>query len=199
MAGLFPEDPQLVLFSKRYSSPTFDPIAVRPVISPFQAKPKLLLPLPQAAPSVTDSPVPAPAQLLGAYNSPKRPLEESDNESLPPRKMVRGESPLKGAAGRRLDAQKRTQLRNEVRAPGGLPAPPPPTLAREILFLLSIIPHASKYDSVVMKPEAIVELLRTTDLGRANDVRQPAQGQNMAPTPAQASQYGYPGGNGYGR
>lgn len=190
MNDLFPGDPQLALFSQRYSSLGFDPTAIRPIVSPSQARPKTLLPPPAAAPSVTDSPAPAPAQMAPLFDSPKRPLEESDNESIAPRKMARGESPLKGAAGRRLDAQKRTQLRNEVK---GLPVPPPPSLAREILFLLSIIPNASKYDSVTLKPEAMVDLLRRVDLSRANDTRQGAPAPSaFVPGPSQAPmQYGY--------
>lgn len=171
MSELFPQDPQLLLFTRRYISPSFDPTAIRPILSPLQAKPKGMLPMPPVPASATDSPVPVPAQIVAAYYSPKRPLEESDNESTQPRKMARGESPLKGAAGRRLDAQKRTQLRNEVKGPVALPAPPPPALAREIMFLLSIIPNASKYDSAIIKPDAVVDLLRKIDLSNARDVR----------------------------
>src|SRR5579862_5074291 len=100
MGDLYPEDPQLTRFSQRYSTPGFDPTAVRPIISPAaQMRPKGM-----SIPSHEIEQSTPPAKFIQTTNSPKRPLptDESDNELTRPRKLIRGESPLKGAAGRRL-------------------------------------------------------------------------------------------------
>lgn len=196
MSDLFPEDPQLALFSRRYSVQGFDPTAIRPLISPTQARPKNF-PLMEQPVSVQGSPRPLMAA-LPITTSPKRPLDDSDNESNPPpRKIARGESPLKGAAGRRLDAQKRTQLRNEINQNGDTPqpvlAPPPPLLPRDVLFLLSIIPNAKTYNATMFNAERMVNLLRTADLSRAVMPARPPQ----LPTPQIAPpQYNYGQANG---
>ncbi|KAK5279338.1 mRNA 3'-end-processing protein rna14, partial [Cryomyces antarcticus] len=106
MADLFPEDPQLSRFAHRYTAQAFDPTAIRPIISPAtQARPKAM-PSIERLPSIQNSPRPFMAQPVQAA-SPKRPFvpDESDNEQ--PRKLARGESPLKGAAGRRQIAQQK--------------------------------------------------------------------------------------------
>lgn len=122
MAELFPEDPKLVRFSERYSSETFSPADYQPIISKFQVQPKAIVmqsiesvPSPAAQyvnPYVQDN-SPRPQYLEPFTNSPKRPLppsfEELQQDLARPRKIIRGESPLKGAAGRRLDQQKRAQ------------------------------------------------------------------------------------------
>lgn len=187
MSELFPEDPQLSHFSRRYSKPTFDPTAIRPIISPLtQAKPKPppgmeqpaqvpqpAAPLPQqqpaassVPPSVIDSPRPPPVQ---ARDSPKRPFvpDDSDNDSaVQPRKIARGESPLKGAAGRRLAAQQGRALGRDGASStqaGGAGAQPTP-LPRDITFILSIIPSAHSYNSVRFIPERVVDVLRNVQL-----------------------------------
>lgn len=181
MATLFPEDPQLQRFSRRFASPTFDPTTVRPIISPrTQMKPVMpvmpnIMPsieeaLPNVAPPVQQvqepriaSPAPntikSPrlANLPIVTNSPKRPLEDAD-ESAQPRKLARGESPLKGAAGRRLDAARRNMAASGS-TPVGLPQGPAP-LPREINFLLGIIPPAHTYRETRFKPEGMVNMLR---------------------------------------
>lgn len=158
MAELFPDDPKLSYFKERYSSPKFDPITARMIISPrAQLRPKMLLPSierppsmpPQqqaprspAAPAMQSAFSPRP-QFARATASPKRPFQD-DEELNRPRKLARGESPLKGAAGRRLDQQRRNQAS---------------ALHREISFFLSILPAASTYDSVRFNPGAMAGLL----------------------------------------
>lgn len=185
MATLFPEDPQLQRFSRRFASPTFDPTTVRPIISPrTQMKPVMPV-MPSIMPSIEEAMPNAPpqiqmqeqqqqqqqriaspapnvnsprfAQLPMAINSPKRPLEDAD-ESAQPRKLARGESPLKGAAGRRLDAARRNMAASGS-TPVGLPQGPAP-LPREINFLLGIIPPAHTYRETRFKPEGLVNMLR---------------------------------------
>lgn len=187
MSDLFPEDAQLASFSKRYTVQGFDPTAIRPLISLAQARPKQLL-VPERLQSVQSSPRPTLAS-MPVTNSPKRQFDDSENESiLPPRKIARGESPLKGAAGRRLDAQKRTQLRNEINQ-NDIPfqaAAPPPGLPRDVLFLLSIIPNAQTYNATIFNPERMVAMLRNTDLTRRTGPARPTQAptsQQLHPPP----------------
>lgn len=95
--------------------------------------------------------------------------------------MPRGESPLKGAAGRRLDAlnERRLMQRERERERGGQGQtasyhqqqnmsvqhpPPPPPLPMGVNFLLSVIPPASQYNSTVFPPQKIVDLLRNIEL-----------------------------------
>lgn len=173
MAELFPEDPKLLRFASRYSSDNFDPTAVRPIVSPAsQMRPKSsLLPSIENPASVTDSPRPQYAQensprpqYLQTTNSPKRPFptEELENELNRPRKLARGESPLKGAAGRRLDQQKRMQQAQGV--PQWQANAAPFVIPRDITFLLSIIPRADLYMSTKFNAEAMVRLLSQTNI-----------------------------------
>lgn len=178
MNDLFPEDPQLALFAQRFSSPTFDPTTVRPVISiKSQMKPMMLNVVPtveepqvaqvqesRPSPPAVNSPR-VPAALLPISNSPKRPFEDADNELAQPRKIVRGESPLKGAAGRRLDAARRNLARASESGFNMPVAPPPAPLPREITFLLSIIPGAKHYlDTTRFNPQKLVAILQATNL-----------------------------------
>ncbi|KAI9771460.1 MAG: mRNA 3'-end-processing protein rna14 [Geoglossum simile] len=170
MGDLYPEDPQLARFSQRYSTPGFDPTAVRPIISPaVQMRPKGM---PMPSHEIEQST--PPAKFVQTTNSPKRPLpaDESDNELTRPRKLIRGESPLKGAAGRRLDQQKRNRLRIdglEGQSSSGWQSqystPIPATaIPRDVLFLLSIIPKAETYHATRFKAEEMVRLLRETNI-----------------------------------
>ncbi|KZF18863.1 Suf-domain-containing protein [Xylona heveae TC161] len=161
MSDLFPEDPQLQRFARRFVGQGFDPTAIRPLISPAtQARPKAILSI-EPPESVQNTP---PVRFAQVANSPKRPLpvDDSDTEMNRPRKLNRGESPLKGAAGRRLDQQKRNRQREMIDSQGQLvsAAVPPPALPREVLFLLSIIPRAETYHATRFKPEGMVRLLR---------------------------------------
>lgn len=176
MSDLFPEDPMLMHFARRFTTQGFDPTAIRPIISPAtQARPKAL-PSIETSQSVQDSPR---NQLLQISNSPKRPLpaDESDNEANRPRKLARGESPLKGAAGRRLDQQKRNlQPTNTPNNQGQhiQQGPPPPLIPRDVLFLLSIIPKAETYHATRFKPEQMVRLLRETNIPSTVPQQRPA-------------------------
>ena len=175
MTTLFPEDPQLFRFSQRFAGPTFDPTSVRPIISPrtqmrpvmptimtsveepAPTMPQQLAQEPQrlASPGLVNSP--HLGTLLPVTSSPKRPLEDAD-DNIQPRKLARGESPLKGAAGRRLDAARRN-LATSGNTPIGLPPGPAP-LPRGINFLLGIIPSAHTYKETRFNPEAMVNMLR---------------------------------------
>jgi cleavage stimulation factor subunit 3 len=194
MNDLFPEDPQLARFAQRFSTPTFDPTTVRPIISPkVQMKP-VMLNMPPAAvvPSAFNSvlptveepaPVPQiperrPSPPLNSYdlapalvNSPKRPFADLDDEIAQPRKLARGESPLKGAAGRRLVAARGGAVRPSDGFSHTPVAPTPMPLPREINFLLSIIPSASIFNvhnGTKFIPEEAIALLRALDLSQAN-------------------------------
>lgn len=154
MAELFPEDAKLSHFKARFSAERFDPIAARVIVSPAaQLRPKHIIPSIEQRASVVNSPRQAirqPNSPRPQYtNSPKRPLPADDFEDSlnPPRKMQRGESPLKGAAGRRLNQQSRMQA-----------AP----ISRDITFLLSQIPPPSAYDMPRFSPGNMVRLIRNT-------------------------------------
>lgn len=175
MAELFPEDPKLAHFSARFSTDKFDPIAARIIVSPTtQLKPKQLIPSIEQGTSLQNSPRPPPfatrhspaPAFLAATNSPKRPLPVDDfDEPNPPRKIQRndygefqrGASPLKGAAGRRLDQQRRMQGQGAAAYSSG-PAP----IARDITFLLGQIPRADLYDHYRLNPVKMTNLLRDT-------------------------------------
>lgn len=196
MKDLFPEDSQLSLFAARFTSQAFDPIAFRPIISvATQAKPKLALPLngqPQVhVPPPFDSPRPSLTLTLQNNLSPKRPFDDSDGESSQPRKIARAESPLKGAAGRRLNAKNQTNLRNQLQqgtsTPNGL-MPPPPPLPHGVLYLLSIIPAARTYNAAIFSADRMVELLRGVDLTKAQPNAPPVV---ATPQPG-AAPYNYP-------
>ncbi|KAL1953137.1 hypothetical protein VTO42DRAFT_3551 [Malbranchea cinnamomea] len=190
MRELFPEDPTLKHFAHRYSAPAFDPTAFQPVISPSQVKPKPAVAV-EEAPSQQNSP--APRYMSPATHSPKRafPTEEFDDDYHRPRKFIRAESPLKGAAGRRLDQQKRIQQQsNGSGGPGGQRGlPPPPPLPKEIMFLLGIIPPASTYDSVQFNPEKMVNLLRHLEIPQS--VGQLRQHQTPGSRPQYAGGWNY--------
>ncbi|KAB5526391.1 hypothetical protein GE09DRAFT_1064979 [Coniochaeta sp. 2T2.1] len=175
MAELFPEDPKLSHFTARFSTDKFDPIAARIIVSPTtQLKPKFPI-MPsieqrQQSVSVQDSPRPqhrAPVsprpQYLQARDSPKRPFPTDDFDDLPPRKAMRGEqqdfirgaSPLKGAAGRRLDQQRRGGASQNAAAP---------IIPRDVSFLLGIIPPAHTYNQAVFPPSGVIRLLNQTHI-----------------------------------
>ena len=191
MAELYPEDPKLLQFSKRYSDEGFDPTAFRPIASPStQMQPRSMLMQSIEQPiSVQDSPrpqyqQPSPRpQYLQTTNSPKRPFQpEDDNDYNRPRKLPRGESPLKGAAGRRLDQQKRLQNQG---TPQWQSNAPPFVIPRDITFLLSIIPRADLYHAGPVNAEALVRILSQTHVPdyatwRASQAPQQHQQYGMA-------------------
>jgi len=147
---LFPNE-FLDLFAHRYQMTTpstlsFDPTSARPIISmKSQARPKAMpsIETQHLSPKevVDDSPAPFSPRPTNAHLtvqdtaprlSPKRPYQPDSNiveDSGPPRKLPRGESPFKGAAGRRINAAKANNT-----------ATPP--LPRDINIFLSILPRA---------------------------------------------------------
>ncbi|KAI4758902.1 Suf-domain-containing protein [Aureobasidium sp. EXF-3400] len=165
MADLFPEDPSLVRFGHRFRIPTFDPCTVRTIISPnAQTRPKGSE---FAMPSTEIEPVPNPAVLsaaTGYVQSPKRALDNADSDAeQPARKLARGESPLKGAAGRRQQQRQRAEGYGSQ-----VVAPPPKPLPRDITLLLSMIPNASTYPAQArLNAESMVALIRGIDPSRA--------------------------------
>ncbi|PLB52918.1 putative mRNA 3'-end-processing protein rna14 [Aspergillus steynii IBT 23096] len=187
MRELFPEDPTLDQFSHRYSTPTFDPTGVRPIISPSQTRPKAAFPTEQVM-SRHGTPVakyPDPS----VTNSPKRSLDDFDDDMNRPRKFVRAESPLKTAQRRQLDQQKRTQPTvssqsgSQFRTQGS-----PASLPREIVYLLSIIPPASSYTAGRFSPEKLVDLIRRIDMPSSISqipLPQPVRGLGTGQNPMQ--------------
>ena len=164
MTDLFPEDPALTLFSQRFVQQGFDPTVIRPIISPAtQAKPKTIQNIKAEAERVSDSPQQRINEII---NSPKRPLPtDDDDDSSRPRKVARPDSPLKGAAGRRLDQQKRNRQPEMPQFNQPVPhPPPPPPLPRDVMFLLSIIPKAETYHATKFSAEQLVKLLRETNI-----------------------------------
>jgi cleavage stimulation factor subunit 3 len=172
MRDLFPQDPQLQLFVERFSSPTFDPTQIQPIISPItQTRPKMPVimtveepfppALPQNIPQKQPSPVPnsprMPSALLGVTNSPKRPFEDIDNELNQPRKLARGESPLKGAAGRRLDAARARNLARPAEGGSHMAAGPPAPLPHGINFFLSVLPSTQRWDGPRLDPNLVIQ------------------------------------------
>lgn len=165
MHELYPLESGLRLFTNRYDAPTFDPTTVIPVISMRQIQPKSLTqPSIELQPpaQVPNSPI---TRLIDSIttNSPKRPFPGDDLEDGP-RKIARGESPLKGAAGRRINQQQQQRQANGLttNAPPQTSLPPP--LPNQITYLLSIIPKASTYVDTRFDAGKMVDLLRDTRL-----------------------------------
>ena len=171
MKDLYPKDPSLASFSQRFVEGGFDPTLIRPIVSPkTQTKPRLLPSIESHEPAAQTP----PSRVYPTVPSPKRPLafDDSDTEGGRPQKLVRTTrdvSPLKGAAGRRLDQQKRNNTRPTQETPqlNNIPMaipPPPPPLPRYIMFLLGIIPKDESYNATKFSPSAIVQLIRNTHI-----------------------------------
>lgn len=163
MASLYPEDLGLRQFASRFSSPAFDPTTVNAVVSPHQTVPKQsVLPSVETMNYGANSPATRIIESINT-NSPKRAFPD-DFEDSQPRKLARGESPLKGAAGRRMANQQRV---NGILVPSMPPvqvAPPP--LPNAVTYLLSIIPKASLYTDTRFDAVKVMEVIR--------DIRLPA-------------------------
>ena len=188
MKDLYPDDPNLVLFSNRFVEGNFDPTVIRPIISPAVQTKSKITPSIENHESLMEK---SPARLNGNVASPKRPfpLEDSDNESVRPSKLARTTrdvSPLKGAAGRRLDQQKRNRPSQEVPQFNNnpVPVPPlPPPLPRDVMFLLSIIPKAETYHATKFSAEALVKLIRETNIPTHISQLPPPPGARGPPPP----------------
>ncbi|KAI9883229.1 MAG: hypothetical protein M1823_005005 [Watsoniomyces obsoletus] len=176
IANVFPDDPKLSHFSARFTFNGIDPLALRPIISPAtQTRPKAMGSVGmERVPTGGSSGSSAPG---GRAPSPKRAFQsdDSDHDAYRPRKMMRGESPLRGAAGRRMGHQERYrgpgnngpqysrsndrhhnhqhshqhQHSYQSRGPSHLGMsrypPPPAPLPRDISILLSILPRVELY------------------------------------------------------
>ncbi|KAF2769106.1 Suf-domain-containing protein [Teratosphaeria nubilosa] len=116
MREMFPDEPEIERFSNRFTTRSFDAMAEQIVLSPTQARPKTtFLAPPMTAVSAGMSNLEKPSLQLGpngpfvagpgGVTSPKRGFEEISDAESPNRrasKFARAESPLKGAAGRRI-------------------------------------------------------------------------------------------------
>ena len=170
MAEIFPEDPRLARFASRYSVDSFDPTAIRPIISPAtQLRPKGVMQSIEPSMPVNESPRPNYLQPIGSTNSPKRPLplDDFDSDLNRPRKLARGESPLKGAAGRRLNQQKAL---NQGAGAGVHASAPPFVVPRDITILLSIIPRAESYHAEPFSPSKLLHKLLTVNVPASTDI-----------------------------
>jgi cleavage stimulation factor subunit 3 len=157
----FPEDPTLKLFSSRYSSASFDVISVQPIISPQQVQQVSNLVPSIEVQEVVNSPIQNVIDAI-TTSSPKRPFPD-DFDDGGPRKMARGDSPLKGAAGRRMNQQQQQQRStNPPASISSFPIPPP--LPPQIAYLLSILPKASSYLDVRFDATTVMELIRDVHL-----------------------------------
>ena len=214
MSTLFPDDAKLAHFSRRFTTNGFDPLALRPIISPAaQTRPM------KVGPGLARAAHTPPWPGLERAGSPKRGhgTDESDHEANRPRKQARGASPLKGAAGRRMDQQKRNQHQNHHHphhhaaplphlqghgVPGvankgnGSKIPPPPApLPREIALLLSVIPRAETYSPATrFHPEAMVRLLRGIHLPQHASQAYHLSGLPPPPAPSIGMSAGLPHG-----
>jgi cleavage stimulation factor subunit 3 len=213
MADLFPEDSRLTRFAHRYQhtnlqNQRFDPTAIRPMISlAAQAKPKSLHPSIEKQPSSDiDTPVapfspqpqnsPRPGLAVPdhqPYISPKRPyVQDITDDAQSRNKVPRGDSPLKGAAGRRLDAAKRRgEGGNQVSNVG------PPALPRDVTFFLSILPRAD-LSGHLPKPSvpALMQILSVVNMRgggqQAAGMQRQSSGQGYGAPQQHQQQYGYP-------
>lgn len=200
MAEMFPDEPELLRFSHRFEMPAFDPLKAQIVLSPTQTRPRAppqALPPQQPPPGGVAIASPQTGEIrLGPHGpyvaSPKRALEDSDADT-PSRKFMRGDSPIKGAAGKRiatagssLNAMSATvpttnnnmavgaaggsgfAVKNFVPGGGaqmGMGAPaPPPSLPRQVTYLLSILPNAASYNATRFDPGLMVQFLSALPL-----------------------------------
>jgi cleavage stimulation factor subunit 3 len=158
MASLYPDDLGLRQFASRFKSPSFDPTAVTAIVSTQQTVPKQnVYPSIETTNYGANSPA---ARIIESINtnSPKRAFPD-DFEDSQPRKVVRGESPLKGAAGRRMATQQRGANGMPVPAMPPAQAGPPP-LPNAVNYLLTIIPKASTYSDTRFDAVKIMGLIR---------------------------------------
>jgi cleavage stimulation factor subunit 3 len=173
MTEAFPEDPALTHFAARFSTDRFNPVVSRVIISPTaQMCPKnIMQSVEHVSPPARESPHPSVLldrsprnQFLQTVNSPKRPFQADDQDDAnPPRKFARGPSPLKGAAGRRMDQQRRAA--GQVSTYDSTPAP----ISRDITFLLGLIPPAKQYELQPFRPDAMVRIIGETTVPDFNE------------------------------
>jgi cleavage stimulation factor subunit 3 len=186
----FPEDPTLKLFSSRYSTPLFDTMHIHPIISPQQMRPlhSLVLPSVETSMEAVNSPIQKVIDAITTH-SPKRPYPDDLEDGGGPRKLARGESPLKGAAGRRMNQQ---QQQRQANAPAPLPSfpPVPQPLPPGIAYMLSILPKASTYVETRFDAVKMMELIRDIKLPAPSAI--PSQAHQPPPSQTQPGWPPYP-------
>ncbi|KAK4232006.1 hypothetical protein QBC38DRAFT_525881 [Podospora fimiseda] len=188
--------------------PAFHPHMAMPSVEQQQHSPR-----PGQAQLAGGRTSPPPPTNQGSYmNSPKRALQIDDYEesNFQPRKMQRteynnpqgqqgsdyqfqrGASPLKGAAGRRLAQQRVPTAGASSSYHSAAPAP----IARDITFLLSLIPRADLYDGHRLNPRATASMLQRIDVPDFTVWKQQkGQGQGHARKVSVGGEYGYRGGS----
>ena len=177
MRDLFPEDPSLQVFAHRFEyenalQKRFDPTAVRVIVSPASQMREppggVVVPSIEVAGGGGIGYLNPPG-VLGT-SSPKRPFGADGSLDGPARKIARGESPLKGAAGRRMANTSRS---------GGTPLQTVATMAnasghwvvpQHVNFLLSVLPNARHTASLTpqLDPLALVNVMRGVNLQQPN-------------------------------
>ena len=187
MRELFPEGPLLKLFADRHATQTFDPIQVFPIISRKQLRPKTSGVLPSVeVDGVAGSPIQKVIDSI-TTNSPKRSLPD-DFDDPQARKIARAESPLKGAAGRRMN-QQRPPNGQPVAAAAAAAAPPPlllpPPLHPHLHYLLSILPRASTYVETRFDANKMIDLMRDIHLPPPGTIPPQQRPQPPQPPPQQ--------------
>jgi len=182
MGEMYPHEPELTRFSHRFEMPTFDALKAQLVISPTQTRPRSAFSYPVQQPP----PVGGNGEIrLGPHGpyitSPKRPLDDSETDT-PSRKFLRGgDSPIKGAAGKRIatgGAMSATvpTTNNNINTSGGsggfavknyvpgasngLPPLPMQLLPDQIMGLLAKLPAANTYQVQRFDPGRMVQFLR---------------------------------------
>ena len=203
MKDLYPEDAGgHRQFSERYISRNFDPTQVRLAVSATQvSRPEIPDVLAEEQASSRGSPQQRILDNASA-NSPKRALPIDELDDNQPRKFARGESPLKGAAGRRMHQPQRTgggsgnygstQLSQAQQ-------PPLNPLPSHLTLLLSMIPKASTYEFRRFDAAKMTELLRNVHIPSSAQTRQgisSSQGQSWSQqysTPPQQAALAPPG------
>ena len=184
MRELFPEDPLLKLFADRHATETFDPIHVFPIISKKQMLPKTSGVLASIeGDAAANSPIQKAIDAI-TTNSPKRSLPD-DFDDPQARKIARAESPLKGAAGRRMNQQPQPQRQPNGQPTPAPPLPLPPPLHPHIHYLLSILPRASTYVDARFDATKMVELMRDIHLPPPGSVPPQHRPQPPQPPPQQ--------------
>ena len=162
MSEVFSGEPVIQHFANRYNGPFFDPTTVIPIISTTQILAKTFLHQSietQQQVQAANSPI---TRLIDSINtnSPKRPFAGDDLDDGP-RKMARAESPLKGAAGRKLNQQQQQRHSNGLSISSTQPLiTQPPPLPHQITQLLSILPKASMYMDARFEASKMVDLIR---------------------------------------
>jgi cleavage stimulation factor subunit 3 len=191
MAEMFPSEPDLLRFSNRFESPTFNALKTQLPISATQIQTKSVNPAYATQPPPFSSMNTSADIRLGPHGpyvaSPKRPLDDSDADTPQRKRFMRADSPSKRHAMSNMSATvpvSNTTIpiqqqggnggfvtKNYVpgaaapeRAPT-MPAMQAPSLPREITYLLSILPNARDYQATRFDGAKLVQLLQGVEFG----------------------------------